>query len=174
VAGGYGASSASSSGKWLLNTVYAPGSDTTAETFLWYSVSPRLTLGTAYLHEQGAVRALGSYLISPETKSLPSMHISAGVQGIGTGNPGYSATAEKNWQLNNGAFNAFVGVGYRTNRKLARVVGGFKYTRPAWTLGLQNDGLVNSPFLTYSRSQYTAGFYLLDGHLPAYALGARF
>jgi hypothetical protein len=137
-------------------------------------VNPRLTLGVAELYKQGAFRALGSYLLSPETETLPSTHISAGVQGIGTGNPGYSATAEKNWQLGNGSFNAFVGVGYRSNTKVTRIVGGFKYSIDAWAFGLQNDGLVSDPFLTYSRDRYTAGFYLIDLTHPAYLLGWRF
>ena len=137
-------------------------------------MNPRLTLGTAFLLKQGAFRALGSYLLSPETDKLPSTHISAGVQGIGTGNPGFSATAEKNWQLGDGSFNAFTGVGYRTNRKLTRMVGGFKYSLDAWAIGLQNDGLVNDPFLTYSQDRYTTGIYLIDLKHPAYLLGWRF
>lgn len=137
-------------------------------------MNPRLTLGTAYLLKQGAFRALGSYLLSPETATLPSTHISAGVQGIGTGNPGFSGTAEKNWPLGEGSFNAFVGVGYRTNRKLTRMVGGFKYANGPWAVGLQNDGLVSDPFLTYSQDRYTTGIYLIDLKHPAYLLGWRF
>ena len=174
MAGGYGASSASSKYKWLLDTVYAPGSITTDETFLWYNVSPRLTLGTAFLYKQGAFRALGSYLLSPESATIPSTHISAGVQGIGTGNPGYSATAEKNWMVHDATFNAFVGVGYRTNRQLTTMVGGFKYSQGDWAVGLQNDGLVNDPFLTYSHDRFTSGVYLIDMKRPAYLLGLRF
>ncbi len=157
-----------------MDTVYAPDSVTTDETFLWYSVTPRFTLGSAFLLKQGAFRALGSYLLSPETGALPSTHISAGVQGIGTGNPGFSATAEKNWQLRDGSFNTFIGVGYRTNRKLTRMVGGFKYSINAWAAGLQNDGLVNDPFLTYSQDRYTTGIYLIDLKHPAYLMGWRF
>ena len=174
MAGGYGAGSASSKYKWLIDTVCAPGSVTTDETFLWYNATPRLTLGVAHLYKQNAFRALGSYLLSPETETLPSTHISAGVQGIGTGNPGYSFTAEKNWMLHDASFNAFVGVGYRTNRKLTRMVGGFKFTHDEWAIGLQNDGLVNDPFLTYTKDQVIAGIYLIDLEHPAYMLGYRF
>lgn len=175
MAGGYGASSASSKYRWLLDTVYAPGSVTTDETFLWYSVNPRLTLGTAFLLKQGAFRVLGSYMLSPETATMPSTHFSAGVQGIGTGNPGLSATAEKNWSVGEGSFNAFLGVGYRTNRRLTRMVGGFKYSPDGrWAVGLQNDGLVNDPFVTYSRDRLTTGVYLIDLKRPAYLIGVRF
>lgn len=137
-------------------------------------MNPRLTLGTAYLLKQGAFRALGSYLLSPETASLPSTHISAGVQGIGTGNPGYSFTAEKNWQLSTGSLNTFIGVGYRTNTRSTKMVGGFKYSDNAWAIGLQNDGLVNDPFLTYSQDRYTTGIYLINLKHPAYLIGWRF
>jgi hypothetical protein len=138
-------------------------------------VSPRLTLGTAYLQKQGAFRALGSYLLSPETDTMPSTHVSAGVQGIGTGNPGFSATAEKNWQVGSGSLNTFLGAGYRTNRKITRMVGGFKYTPDGqWAVGLQNDGLVNDPFITFSKDRITTGFYLIDMKHPAYLLGVRF
>ncbi|MEA2553707.1 MAG: hypothetical protein QOJ65_1883 [Fimbriimonadaceae bacterium] len=159
----------------MLNTVYAPGSATTSESFLWYSVNPRLTLGVAYLQKQGAFRVLGSYLLSPETETMPSTHISAGVQGIGTGNPGYSATAEKNWDLTRGTFNAYIGVGYRTNKKSTKMVGGMKYSPDAhWSIGLQNDGIVNDPFLTYSEERFTTGIYLIDMKNPAYMVGFRF
>lgn len=97
------------------------------------------------------------------------------MQGIGTGNPGYSATAEKNWMVGKGNFNAFIGVGYRSNRKLARMVGGFKFSPDNhWTVGLQNDGLVNDPFVTYSQGRFTTGVYLIDLDHPAYLIGIRF
>lgn len=173
--GGYGASSASDKYRWLLNSVYAPGSATTDETFLWYSVNHRLTVGTAFLSKQEAFRWLGSYLLSPETATAPSTHISVGLQGIGTGNPGYSATAEKNWELERGLFNAFVGIGYRTNRKIGRLVGGMKYMGSGhWSVGIQNDGLQTDPFVTVSSGNWTTGLYFLDFEKPAYMLSARF
>lgn len=135
----------------------------------------RLTLGTAYLLEQNAFRALGSYLLSPETATLPSTHVSVGIQGIGTGNPGYSATAEKNWNLTRGSFNAFVGIGYRTNRRIGRMVGGMKYAGSGhWSVGVQNDGLQTDPFATVSQGNWTAGLYFLDFERPAYMLSTRF
>ncbi|HRK21221.1 MAG TPA: hypothetical protein PLX06_05405 [Fimbriimonadaceae bacterium] len=174
MAGGYGASSASGNTKWMLNTVWWPGSLTEDETFLWYSVNPRLTVGTAYLLKQKAFRALGSYLLSPETATLPSTHISAGVQGIGTGNPGYSFTSEKNWDVNGTGVNIFLGVGYRTNRKILRGVGGFKLSRGQLTVGYQNDGVEQYPFATISFGQWSTGFYLIGFKSPAYILGVRF
>lgn len=139
-------------------------------------MNDRLTLGAAYLEKQGAFRALGAYMLSPETDKLPSTHLSAGVQGIGTGNPGYSLTAEKNWNLGGASgLNVFLGVGYRTNRKIARMVGGFKYSPDGhWNIGLQNDGLVNDPFVTYSADRWTAGMYLIDMEHAAYMIGVRF
>jgi hypothetical protein len=175
MAGGYGASSASGNYRWLLNTVYAPTTVTTDETFLWYSVNPRLTIGTAFLLKQSAFRALGSYLLSPETDRLPSTHFSAGVQGIGTGNPGLSLTAEKNWLLDPGSFNAFVGLGYRTNVRTARMVGGFKFSPDGqWNFGYQNDGVSQYPFLTYSQGPFTYGAYLINFKSPAFMLGFAF
>ncbi|CAN5518544.1 hypothetical protein BH11ARM2_BH11ARM2_30420 [soil metagenome] len=175
MAGGYGAGSASMDSKWMLNTVYAPTTETTDETFLWYSVNPRLTLGAAYLLKQSAFRALGSYLLSPETDTLPSTHISAGLQGIGTGNPGFSLTSEKNWTLRFGSLNAFVGVGYRTNVRTLRGVGGFKFSpNGSWTVGYQNDGVTHYPFVTYNRGAMTYGAYLIGFKSPALLVGTRF
>lgn len=175
MAGGYGASSASGDYRWMLNTVYAPSTVTTDETFLWYSVNPRLTLGTAYLLKQGAFRALGSYLLSPETDRLPSTHFSAGLQGIGTGNPGFSLTSEKNWTVGVGSLNIFLGLGYRTNVQTLRGVGGFKYSPDGrWNVGYQNDGVTHYPFVTLSQGQFTLGVYLIGFKSPAYMVGTRF
>jgi hypothetical protein len=155
----------------MLNTVDAPTTATTAETFLWYRASDRLSLGVAHLWKQNAFRALGSYLVSPETDRLPSTHVSAGVQGIGTGNPGFSATAEKNFDR----LNLFVGLGYRTNSKLLRPVGGFKYrVNDAIAVGLQDDGIERYPFATYSWDRYTVGAYLIAFQRPALLVGTRF
>ena len=54
------------------------------------------------------------------------------------------------------------------------MVGGFKYSDNAWAIGLQNDGLVNDPFLTYSQDRYTTGIYLINLKHPAYLIGWRF
>jgi hypothetical protein len=174
MAGGYGASS-SDSYKWLLNSVYAPTTETKDETFLWYSVNPRLTLGVGFLLEQGAFRALGSYVLSPETATLPSTNFSAGVQGIGTGNPGISLTTEKNFNISTGNINAFVGVGYRTNVRTLRAVGGVKFSPDRhWTVGYQNDGENQYPFLTYSSGVMSYGVYLIGFESPAVLVGTRF
>lgn len=159
----------------MLNTVYAPTTVTTDETFLWYSVDPRLTLGVAYLLKQGAFRGLGSYLLSPETETLPSTHVSAGVQGIGTGNPGFSFTSEKNWSLGEGNLNVFVGVGYRTNVRTTKLVGGLKYSPDGrWAFGYQNDGVEHYPFATFSQGTMTYGIYLIGFKSPAFMVGTRF
>ena len=158
-----------------MNTVYAPGSLTTDETFLWYRVDPRLELGLAYLSKQGAFRALASYRLSPETLNAPSVSVSAGVQGIGTGNPGYSGTLEKNWQLGTYKLNTYGGIGVRSNENRLYPVGGVKLTdRSGVTLGVQHDGIVASPFVTYSHDRATIGFYLVGAKNPAYLVGFRF
>lgn len=174
MAGGYGVSSALDGSKWLINTVWWPGSLTEDETFLWYRVDSRLTVGTAYLLKQSAFRALGSYLLSPETATLPSTHVSAGVQGVGTGNPGYSFTGEKNWNVNGTGLNVFLGLGYRTNRDIVRAVGGFKVSRQWLTVGYQNDGVEQYPFVTASSGRWSTGAYLINFKSPAFILGTRF
>jgi len=174
VAGGYGAGSAPK-GKWLIDTVYAPTTETVDETFIWYSATPRLTLGIAHLWKQNAFRALAAYQLSPETASLPSINASLGVQGIGTGNPGYSVTAEKNLRTKEGTWNAFVGAGWRSNEDHTHMVGGAKFTwSNRWTLGIQSDGHQKHPFVTYSPGQWVYGIYLIDAKSPALMVGVRF
>lgn len=142
---------------------------------MWYRATPRLTVGIAHLWKQNAFRALGSYVLSPETAELPSLSVSAGVQGIGTGNPGYSATAEKNLYMKEGTLNAFVGVGFRSNENHAHMVGGVKLTlTESWTLGIQSDGHENHPFVTYTQGQWIYGAYLVGTKGPALMLGVRF
>jgi hypothetical protein len=130
----------------------------------------------AFLWKQRAFRWLGSYQTSPETATMPSTHVSAGVQGIGTGNPGFSATAEKNWMLSSGgSFNAFIGVGYRTNSKTTRLLGGFKYSPDGrFSVGVQDDGFNKHPFATYAVGQMVYGVYLVDTKSPGLMVGARF
>jgi hypothetical protein len=158
-----------------LSHVYVPRSLTTAETFLWYDAAPGLKLGLAYLHKQSAFRFLGSYMISPETDTLPSIHVGFGVQGIGTGNPGYNARMEKNWQTDFGSINVFGGIGFRSNEDHAHPLGGFKIgLTSGWTAGLQWDGHDDYPFLTYTWDRYTSGVYLFEGRQLGYMFGARF
>lgn len=149
---------------------------TTAESFLWYSAHPRVQLGVALLWKQGAVRYLASVRISPETATLPGINLSAGVQGIGTGNPGYAATFEKNWDTTSGKFNAFAGIGFRSNENHAHALGGFKFS-PAgspFTVGLQLDGHDKHAFVTYTNREWSYGLYLIKLQSPALMVGVRF
>jgi hypothetical protein len=155
--------------------VYAPTTVTTAETFIWYRATPRLTVGVAHLWKQNAFRVLGSYQLGPETMRTPSVNASVGVQGIGTGNPGYSLTAEKNLKVNEGTWNAFVGAGWRSNENHAHMVGGAKFTwNNQWTLGIQSDGHAKHPFVTYSTGPWIFGAFLVDAKSPALMVGVRF
>lgn len=174
MAGGYGAGSAANS-KWIINTVYAPTTVTRAETFVWYQATPQIQLGVAYLWKQSAFRALASVQFLSETPSRPSISASMGVQGIGTGNPGYSVTAEKNWQVPEGTFNMFAGIGLRSNERHGHPLGGAKFTtKDGITLGYQHDGHDGHPFLTYGRGIYFGGVYLIAGQRPALMFGVRF
>jgi hypothetical protein len=174
VAGGFGAGPATDH-KWLLNTVYAPTTVTRAETFLWYNAAPRLQLGVALLWQQKAFRYLASYQVLTETPQLPSLSVSAGVQGIGTGNPGFSATFEKNFPGGQSRTTAFAGVGWRTNENHGHPVAGLKYTPDGkWTLGLQHDGHETHPFLTLSQGPVTVGGYLINFRSPALLIGIKF
>jgi hypothetical protein len=159
----------------MINSVYAPGSATTDETFIWYRANPRLQLGVAHLWKQNAFRALASYNAIPETERLPALNFSVGVQGIGTGNPGYSSTLEKNWKQPGGTLNAYLGVGYRSNESHVHPVGGIKFSfENGITLGLQDDGHQRNPFVTFSRDWWTVGLYLVGGKRAAYLVGAKF
>lgn len=174
MAGGYAAGFDENS-RWTFNTVIAPGSATDAESFLWYRPTPRLQVGLGYLWKQDAVRFLGSYQITPETEKLPSLNVSWGVQGVGTGNPGWAFTTEKTWISNGTPINAYTGVGFRTNESHAHLLFGVK-TRLAneWTIGYQADGHQHQPFVVWSRGQFMAGAYLVDFKRPAWLVGVRF
>lgn len=162
-------------GKWLINTVYAPTTVTTAETFLWYSVTPSISLGLAHLWKQNALRYLASVRLAAETAKSPGFYASAGVQGIGTGNPGFSATAEKNFQLDGVRVNAFAGLGFRTNERHTHPVGGIKFEfADRITLGLQWEGHHAHPFVTKGFGPFIAGVYLIEGKSPGLMFGARF
>jgi hypothetical protein len=170
VAGGYGAGSALEY-KWTYNTVWAPTTVTTAESFLWYRAHPRVRLGVAHLWKQNALRWLASVNLAAETATLPALNASVGVQGIGTGNPGYSATLEKNF----GAFNGYLGVGWRSNESHSHLLGGVKYAfENGVSVGLQLDGHQEHPFVVYTEGQMVYGAYLIDLKSPALMVGYRF
>jgi|GEM_PF-1245226 len=153
--------------KWQLTTVVAPATETVAETFLWYRPSPKLQIGTALLWKQGSFRFLGNYELIPERARTPNLRVGFGVQGIGTGNPGYFATSEKSFRVKGGSVNAYVGVGFRSNENHGHLLGGIKYSpNGPWTLGLQDDGHDKHPFVTYSRRDWTVGFYLIGLRSP--------
>ncbi|MBA4294043.1 hypothetical protein C0431_13860 [bacterium] len=159
----------------MINTVIAPTTITEAETFIWYQANPRLSLGVAHLYKQNSFRWLASINILPESAKFPGINASAGVQGIGTGNPGYSVTAEKNWTLGEASLNVYSGAGFRSNENHAHGLVGLKYTTPdRWTFGFQNEGHQTHPFVTYSWDQYTTGLFLINGKSPAYMIGVRF
>jgi hypothetical protein len=155
--------------------VIAPSTETKAETFVWYRATPRLQVGLAHLWKQNALRFLASANLVPESARGPAVNASLGVQGIGTGNPGFSLTAEKNWLAGQTKWNAFLGVGFRWNEDHAHPVGGLKYSPDArLTLGYQHDGHGGHPFVLQNFGQYLVGFYLIEGKSGAVLLGARF
>lgn len=110
-----------------------------------------------------------------ETATMPSAHISIGVQGIGTGNPGYAGTLEKNFATEAGNLNIFGGVGFRSNEDHAHPLGGVKLEMPSHlSFGVQWDGHNHHPFVTQGFDGYIAGLYLIEGKRLGYMLGARF
>ncbi len=137
----------------------APETETEGETFLWVRASDRLQLGVAWLWKQEAARALANYTFQTETMSRPRLRAGLGVQGIGVGNPGYFATAEKNWMREGWSLNGFGGLGLRSNESHAHLLGGFKATRGDWSLGLQLDGHDAHPFTSWSFDGGSVGFY---------------
>ena len=155
--------------------MYAPGSLTNAETFIWYRAHPRLRLGIAELSKQGAFRFLASGTLALESAHAPSVNVSIGVQGIGTGNPGYSTTFEKNFMFDENNLNVYLGVGFRSNENHAHPIGGIRYSlKNGLGFGLQVDGHQNNPFVTYSQDQWLAGLYFVGFKTPAYLIGYRF
>ncbi len=135
-----------------------------------------MQLGLAFLWKQAAFRALASWQAIQETDHIPSVSLSAGIQGIGTGNPGFSITTEKNLRFDDGGFiNGFVGLGYRTNESHVHPLGGFKWSPDGkFSLGFQHDGHDGHPFTTYSIENYVVGVYLIGGDRPALMAGFRY
>lgn len=170
IAGGYGAASGFES-KFNLNTVWAPGTVTEIETFLWYRPSSRYQFGIAHLGKQNAFRFLFSGNLIRETERTPSVNVMAGVQGVSEGNPGYSMTFEKNF----GPANIYAGISARSNENRGRLIGGGKYEfQPGWVFGIQADGKMEHLFLTHTWGQQIAGLYLVDLQTPGFMLGYRF
>lgn len=154
--------------KIQLTTVWAPTTVTKAETFLWYAADPRLRVGVAYLHKQSAFRFLANGLIAPETDKTPAWRAGLGVQGIGTGNPGYFTTVEKNFKRNEHAYNVYLGLGFRANEDHGHLLAGAKYTyQDRLTFGIQDDGHARNPFLTLNSGPFTYGIYLIESKRPA-------
>jgi len=155
--------------------VIAPTTVTRAETFLWYQARPELQLGVAHLWKQNALRYLASMRLAPEGAKTLSISVSAGVQGIGTGNPGYALTAEKNFALANGdRLNAYAGVGLRSNESHGHPLWGVRYNwKNGLGVGLQDDGHDRHPFVTYGRGSHFGGVYLIESKSLGIMIGRR-
>jgi len=148
--------------------VYAPTTETKGETFLWYSPDPKVSLGVAYLWKQGAFRGLANFALTTETERTPLVRVGAGLQGIGTGNPGYFGTVEKNRKIGSASVNAYLGIGLRANEGHGHLLGGLKVSPDdRWTLGLQNEGHETHPFVTYRIDRQYVGLYLINQKRPA-------
>lgn len=159
----------------MISSVYAPSTVTVAETFLWYQATDDLRLGVAHLWKQNALRVLGSMRLVRETPSRPSIYASIGLQEIGTGNPGLSVTAERNFPNSWGTLNAFVGVGFRTNERHVHPVLGAKLEFGGHVaLGFQNDGHQTHFFVTGKLDRSVLGLYLIGGKRLGYMLAFRF
>jgi hypothetical protein len=158
----------------VINMVYAPSTETVAETFLWYDATPDLKLGIAHLYEQNAFRILGSYQLIRETATSPSAHVSVGVQGIGTGNPGWTGRLEKNFRLPAGNLNVFGGIGVRGNEDHSHPIAGGKFEHHSgFSVGVQWEGHAHHPFVIYAFGQHVVGLYLIGGNRMGYMIGMR-
>jgi hypothetical protein len=114
--------------------------------------------------------------VLPESKHLPAINFSAGIQGIGTGNPGFGLTFEKNLTVAEGrALNAYAGIGWRSNEAHSHMLGGVKLAlNSRWTVGLQLDGHDRHPFTTYSQGSMVIGLYLIQSKSLGIMTGFRF
>jgi hypothetical protein len=174
VGGGFGAGSALDK-DFTLTTVIAPTTVTRAETFLWYRADARTQVGVAHLWKQNAVRFLASHQFVPETAKLPSLNVSVGIQGIGTGNPGYSMTFEKSITTKLGRITGFTGIGLRSNESHGHGLIGLKLNTPSgWVYGFQHDGHQTHPFVIKNVGDYLVGGYLIALKSPALMIGYRF
>lgn len=142
---------------------------------MWYRAHPRLRLGIAELSKQGAFRFLASGTLALESDHSPAVNFSVGVQGIGTGNPGYSVTTEKNFMVGDDNLNLYFGIGFRSNESHGHPVGGVRFSLESGVgFGVQDDGHQHSPFVTYSHEQWVVGLYYVGFKNPAYLVGFRF
>lgn len=160
--------------KWQLNTVYAPGSATTGETFLWHNVDDRLQVGVALLWKQGAFRGLANYKLIQAKNGGWGLRAGFGLQGISTGNPGFYVISEKSAHTDDVEYAAYLGLGLRTNENHGHALGGFKVSpaKSNWTLGVQIDGHQTSPFATARLGKgVSAGYYWIDTKASGYMIG---
>lgn len=112
---------------------------------------------------------MANYELIPAEGKAPNLRVGFGLQGIGTGNPGFFATSERSWAGNWGVVSGYLGVGYRTNEDHGHLLGGFKWTPSTspWTLGLQNDGHESHPFVSRNLGRgFTGGLYLVGLKSP--------
>jgi len=155
--------------KWQIVTVIAPATVTYGESFIWHRPLPRLQVGVALLWKQGAFRGLGNYELIPQTAKSPNLRIGFGLQGIGTGNPGYFATSEKTLEGSVGIVTGYVGIGWRANEDHSHGLAGLKFTPKGqpWTVGFQADGHSLHEFVTYqTRDGWSIGAYLIESKMP--------
>lgn len=143
---------------------------------MWYGPVKGLQLGLAFLWRQQAVRYLANYQFIKESERNPSVSAGFGVQGIGTGNPGYFVTTEKNFDLGSGRATAYVGIGFRSNENHGHALGGFKFSpNRDWTFGIQLDGHSKHPFVTRRLGDgLIGGLYLIDAKSPALLVSVSF
>ena len=111
---------------------------------------------------------LGNYLVIPETARTPNLRVGFGLQGIGTGNPGYFATSEKGFIVSGARVSAYLGVGFRSNEAHGHFLGGLKVTPPGhWTFGVQQDGHDTHPFAIVGLDRnWSAWLYLVETKSP--------
>ncbi len=147
----------------MINSLWVPGSETEAETFLWHTPQPRLNVGLAYLHKQEALRVLATYEVIPSDRGLPNLRLGFGVQGIGTGNPGYFATTEREVRTAAGELASFAGIGLRANESHSHGLLGLRFSpNGPWSVGVQHDGHGRHLFAAHKAATATFGIYLVD------------
>jgi hypothetical protein len=114
-------------------------------------------------------------VVVDEGPKTPNLKVGAGVQGIGTGNPGFFATSEKNFLWPDGGINVYAGLAARSNEDHVHGVGGVRLDpHGPWALGLQLDGHQGHPYLTHATGRIVLGFYLVGYERAGYLVGVRF
>lgn len=95
------------------------------EIFVRYGVTERLELGLGYLNKQRIVRPLASYVLVPETQSMPSLTTGAMVDALEDGRQMLFLTAGKRFPTKHGVpVNAYAGIAQVTTRSETRFIGG--------------------------------------------------